>query len=169
MGNLDLTEIRKIHPLVGVDNVHFKMAPFDVEEIWGAPDYVIPNALNERVEYRSTLVTTYSEGKDSQLIEIGFSKACKLIQVVGINLFSYPKRKRLEALLDIDNNAYEETGTVVFLSLGVSLTGFFDKDGDDSDWAVTAFVGGRWDNFLSTMTRFNSQSLERKFSSGKKR
>jgi len=162
--NIDPIDIKIIRPYVGVDEIRFKMSPTDVQEFWGPPASSGTNYLGNYTETRSSSVATYEKkGKSPFLIEVGFSGSCTRLRVHGVNLFTYTKRRVLENLLEIDQNAYFDLGTVVFLSLGISLTGYFDSDGDDSDWAATAFATGRWDDYLSSMARFSPHVLEEKF------
>ena len=48
----------------------------------------------------------------------------------------------------------EYVGFIVFLGLGLTLTGF--HDGNDSQRAVTAFARGRWDHLRSKLRPFRS-------------
>jgi hypothetical protein len=48
-----------------------------------------------------------------------------------------------------DPDPTEMVGLLVFLKLGIALTGF--HDGRESDLAVTVFEPGRWDEHLSKM------------------
>lgn len=133
------------------------MKPYDVEQYWGKADRVSVNALGERVEYRSGVVTTYSL-TDNCLAEIGFTRRCINLTISCIEIFMPPKLERLRALLDIDNQVYEDVGFIVFKNLGVTLTGFLDPD--DSDMAVTAFVAGRWDEDCDNMKLFDRCKLK---------
>lgn len=82
--------------------------------------------------------------KDGQLCEIGFSKQ-SVVKLDEISVFSDPDA--LERILMKDSNIFEFYGFLVFLGLGVTLTGF--HDGSDSDKAMTVFGRGRWDSMLA--------------------
>jgi hypothetical protein len=79
---------------------------------------------------------------EETLVEVGFLKSA-LVVLKGIDLFHDTNSiKRIAAL---DGNIYEFYGFLVFLDLGITLTGFHDND--ESQKALTVFACGRWDQF----------------------
>lgn len=147
---MDFLDIERIFPYIGVDNIKFGMNPEEVASIWGTADRVRTNFLNESVEFRNGISTTYSHEK--KLVEIGIPKECTNVKLNDIPIFIPPKKDRLAQLLALDSSAWEDVGMIAFKNLGISITGF--EDSDDSDVAMSVFARGRWDADFETMIRY---------------
>jgi hypothetical protein len=76
----------------------------------------------------------------------------KNIVFKGINLFALDAPVVLKKLIEFDSEPMEYLGFLVFLKLGIQLTGFCDDDDDDK--AAALFVRGRWDSRMSKMKKF---------------
>jgi len=150
------SNIHRIQPYLGIDQVQFGMTPTHVAMLWGEADRISKNILNERIEYRNGIVTTYSLS-ETTLIEIGLKKLCTEIQLNNIYILKPPKIDRIKELLAIDNEVYEDVGMIVFKNLGISITGFMHDD--DSDVAICAFGRGRWDDDFLEMKLFDRKSV----------
>lgn len=59
----------------------------------------------------------------NQLIEVGFGHRATGVHIYNIQLFEQPQQDVLSELYKIDNNAFIGHGSIVFLNLGISLTG----------------------------------------------
>lgn len=81
---------------------------------------------------------------DGLLCDIGFSKQCT-VTLDNIDIFSHADA--LERILQKDGNVYEFYGFLIFFDLGITLTGFHDRN--ESDKAMTVFRRGHWDSFRS--------------------
>ncbi|QDD66156.1 hypothetical protein EJD96_19285 [Herbaspirillum seropedicae] len=147
---METLHIKDIFPYVGVDHVRFGMTPPEVAQLWGEPHSRSMNFLKQYVEYRGSVSTTYSS--ENQLVEIGLSRRCTDARIENIQIFLPPKRSRLVELLNLDKDAYEDVGIIVFKNLGISVTGF--EHSDDDDVAVSAFSRGHWDDDLEGMRAF---------------
>jgi hypothetical protein len=77
---------------------------------------------------------------DGLLCEIGFSKGCS-VRLDDVDIFSH--QDALERILQKDTNVFEFYGFLVFFGLGITLTGFHDRN--ESEKAMTVFRRGRWD------------------------
>ncbi|NQE49757.1 hypothetical protein RB25_19660 [Herbaspirillum rubrisubalbicans] len=147
---METVKIKEILPYVGVDQVRFGMSPTEVAEVWGEPHSRSMNFLKQYVEYRGNVSTTYSS--EHQLIEIGLSKRCTEARIKDIQIFLPPKSSRLTELLNLDKEAYEDVGIIVFNKLGISVTGFDHVD--DDDVAISVFSRGHWDEDLKGMRAY---------------
>ncbi|QBP77088.1 hypothetical protein E2K99_19755 [Herbaspirillum huttiense] len=143
-------KIEEVIPYVGVDHVRFGMTPAEVAQVWGEPPSRAVNFLKQYVEYRGSVSTTYSS--ENQLIEIGLSRHCTDARLGNIQIFSPPKRSRLVELLNLDKDAYEDVGIIVFKNLGISVKGF--EHSDDDDLAISAFSRGHWDEDFEAMRAY---------------
>ncbi len=66
---MDSLKIEEVIPYVGVDHVRFGMTPSEVTQVWGYLHSRSVNFINQYVEYRGSVSTTYSS--ENQFIEIG--------------------------------------------------------------------------------------------------
>lgn len=80
-------------------------------------------------------------GADDRLLcEIGFSRECS-VRLDDVDIFSH--EDALIKILQKDSNVFEFYGFLVFFGLGITLTGFHDRN--ESEKAMTVFRRGRWD------------------------
>lgn len=147
---MDALKIEEIISYVGVDDVRFGMSPTEVAKVWGPPHIHSVNFIKEYVEYRGSVSATYSS--ENKLVEVGLSKSCLNARIKGIKIFSPPKSSRLVELLNLDQEAYEKFGMIVFKNLGISVTGF--EDPDDADVAMSVFSLGHWDEDIERMRAY---------------
>lgn len=148
--SMDALKIEEIISYVGVDDVRFGMTPTEVAKVWGAPHIQSVNFIKEYVEYRGSVSATYSS--ENKLVEVGLSKRCINARINGVKIFSPPKSSRLAELLNLDKDAYEKFGMIVFRNLGISVTGF--EDSDDEDVAMSVFSRGHWDEDIERMRAY---------------
>jgi len=128
------------------------MIPTEVEQILGAPDQVSTNHLKQRVEFRSFMNLAYTAGQQEKLCHIGFGRQMEDITLNGINFFKNQPIEVLKKLVSIDGTPLLYMGFIVFLDLGIALTGFHDNDA--SQKAVTVFEKGSWDKRIGKMKEF---------------
>ena len=143
----------EIHPLIGVGAIEFGMTPSQVAYLIGPPDdFEVDESNNERREFRreNGLQAVYSENRG--LVELGFSRNISELCFYGKAVFSLPELDVINQIIDADNHPYFLLGFVVFLSLGITLTGFHDENEDQK--AVTVFEKGRWDSMKANMKPF---------------
>lgn len=141
-------QITTITPYIGLDGIKFGMSPAEVAQTCGLPDSTSINFFDEPIEYRDGFVFTYSKDAGA-LVELGVPRECVNVSVGGVMLFQAPRLDRLAELKSIDADAHEDPDVIVFRGLGISITGFRDKD--DDDVAMTVFAKGRWDELISDM------------------
>lgn len=135
-------------PGVGALPVTFEMSPGEVEAAIGPPDAVGTNYLGEREEDRGPTKVHYSLG-DTKVAEIGFLPQVH-VAFEGVDLFRRPDPIQLLAQRA---DPFECLGVIVFPKLGISLSGFHDRD--ESQKAITVFRPGRWDEFRDHMVPWN--------------
>lgn len=143
-----------IDPLIGVGEVKFGMTAAQVSSLIGAPDESdLDEDSNEIREYRreNGIQAVYSENA-KELVELGFGTNIVELNYDGVPLFTASDRAVYDRLLADDSNPYTLHGFIIFLEIGVTLTGFFKSDNDDK--AVTVFKKGRWDPLRPEMKKF---------------
>lgn len=101
---------------------------------------------NQVLRYKDLNCTLGPEG----LLEVGVLPELP-VRLRGIDLFNSPTA--LEAVCEMDGCPQEFLGFLVFMKLGVTMTGFHDQD--ESQKAVTAFASGRWDILMPQMKPFH--------------
>lgn len=143
----------EIVPYQGVGQLKFGMSQTDVFTVIGAPE-MVDHDDDEIREYRreNGLQTVYSQETD-KLVEIGLSRNIIELGFDGLQLFVEDPIVVLKHLVKLDPNPYELHGFVVFLGLGMTLTGF--HDGTEEQKAITIFERGRWDAMKSSLRKFS--------------
>ena len=149
---MDRNKTYEIFPLTGVAEIKFGLSPSDVESLWAPPDRKSKNMLGDSTEMRDASVITY-DGVDGRVAEIGFPSTYPNVIVNGVQIFQQPHANTVEQLKQLDAQAYEGEGFIVFRNLGISLSGF---RGDDFEaLTVTAFKAGWWDEDLAHMAKLS--------------
>ena len=129
----------EITPLRGVGPMDFGMTDSEIAKIMGDPLSVSTNNGGERVEYRDHLTIRYG---DSGVVEFTFPPEAKVF-FQGLDIFR--DENIIEQLMKHDPSPVDCLGFLLFLNLGIAITGI--HDGDESQRAVTACPSGRWDSF----------------------
>lgn len=142
----------QIAPLAGTDQVAFGMSPQEVENALGTPDQISKNHLGSRVEFRAAMNVGYSLATP-RVDHIGFGRQMTQLYLGELNFFFTPPEQVLRTLMVADSQPLTYLGFVVFLKLGIALTGF--HDGDESQKAVTLFPKGAWDKRVQKMQPFH--------------
>lgn len=137
-----------IEPYIGAIPLRFGMSPADVKVILGPPDELIPHPLGSRSELRKYLSLGY-DSTGSSLIEVVFSPGCN-VSYRGQDLFL--TTDLIAFLQQFDPNPKSWVGFVIFLDLGISLSGF--HDGDESQKAIAIVKKGYWDEYIEDFESF---------------
>jgi hypothetical protein len=135
-------------PYDGVDGLKFGMSPEQVAEALGPPSEITSNDLGEREERRDSQVPVIRYG-DSGIVEFSFLPETPAI-VDGENVFD--EEDPVAFLLSKDPSPYECLGFLIFLNLGLTLTGYHDEDA--SQRAITVFARGRWEEMRDHFEAF---------------
>jgi hypothetical protein len=135
-----------ITPYEAVGDVRFGMSRDQVIAALGSPKMTTRDrGGNVLLVYGTQDVTIGPEG----MVEASFVPGAP-VMIAGVDVFTDP-----DAFLElcrIDGAPKEMLGFVIFLNLGLTMTGFHDLD--ESQKAVTAFARGRWDVLLSELKDF---------------
>ena len=153
----------EIAPLEGVGTLRFGMTPDEVHALLGAPRVSRPRPARDpatRPSLQELYVPgpglTFEEAADApgglRLVAIGFGKATAELSYAGLKLFGVAPAEVLLRLAEDDPAPQEVAGTVVFVKLGLGLTGF--HEGPPDDLAVSASAPGQWDRLAGRMTPF---------------
>jgi len=136
-----------IRPLKGIGDVEFGMNPTQVKSILGAADSIRRRA-GKREEHREGMIVRYAD--DAGVVEFAFYPESSLL-MNDKDLFRHDDPVGL--LLSIDPSPMESLGFLVFLNIGVCITGF--HDGETSQRSITTFVEGYWDIASHRFTPFS--------------
>jgi hypothetical protein len=133
---------------VGAKPLLFGMTEAQADRFVGQP-------LSKRLNFRGELDAQYEwcsirfDPQNGTLLEVGFTSFAH-VKVCGLDLSRDPDAFR--KIIQQDSCPYELHGFVVLLDLGITLTGFHDRD--PNQLAVTAFTRGRWDTLKIKLKRF---------------
>lgn len=130
----------EIISFVGVGNIRFGMSPDEVKLLMSSPERQRLGKNGNLMESRGAISTIYS--KEKRLQEVGFSRNYEELTYKNINILKDPRGEVLGKLLKLDAQVFESYGFLIFMGLGITLTGFHDSAEDDV--AVTVFSKGVW-------------------------
>ncbi len=140
-----------IKPYWGAGPLRLGMSRKQVEAVLGPPDKTRSTTFfNETIEFRceSALQTVYSA--EGALVEISFGRAVEGVTINDLDVFKTPGREVIERLVKADGRPLEIVGIIVFLNLGISMTGFLQDD-EPGQKAIGVFAKGRFDTKLEKM------------------
>jgi hypothetical protein len=131
-----------LEPYVGPLPLRFGMTSVEVLEVLGEPIEVFRGPLGNRTESYPDLTLGYS-AEDELLMDAAFAPMAT-VQFAGINIFSHSNA--IEFLRSYDDSPFEWVGFIIFLKLGIRLSGFHDDD--ESQKAVGIVKQGYWDEYI---------------------
>jgi hypothetical protein len=138
-----------LEPYVGATPVRFGMTASEVKQVLGPPSQVSSNYLGEQEESRDGVKIRYSK-EDQTVVELSFLPTVNLI-FDSKNLFQQTDPIRI--IVGFDPDPYEWVGFVIFLALGVTITGYHDSD--LAQRSITVFSRGRWDAYRTQFAKFS--------------
>lgn len=133
-----------IHSYSSVGTIKFGMSSDQVRALLGEPRRITTNRFGEEVLAFDGMNVCVSPS--TGVVEVTLLPEAQPT-ISDIAIFSSPWA--LRRLRSLDDQPLEVVGTIVFLKLGISVTGL--HDGDDEQRAVSAFVKGRWAVFQDKM------------------
>jgi hypothetical protein len=133
-----------IHSYRSVGAIDFGMSSDQVRALLGEPSRITTNRFGEEVLAFDGINVCVSPS--TGVVEVTLLPETQPT-ISDIAIFGSPWA--LRRLRSLDDAPQEVLGAVVFLKLGISVTGL--HDGDDDQRAVSAFVKGRWDSFQDKM------------------
>jgi hypothetical protein len=140
----------ELYPHEGAGPLRFGMTPEAVHAVLSEPLVARPRrpamaAKASRQEmYPPALGLTYQQDDTGlALVAIGFGKAMAAVSYAGAKLFATRPDAVLRLFAAKDPEPRQIAGAIVFLRLGVGLTGF--HDGATDDLAVNISAAGQWD------------------------
>jgi hypothetical protein len=142
-----------IMPYVGVGPLRFGHGPDETRLLLGEPRATRAQPAKLREMHNGGIACIYEGERDRLgLVEIGFTKTVRDLEYIGVRLFEIPRMEAVRRLVGDDPDVAEALGSLVFLCLGLTMTGF--HDGREESLAMTAFTRGRWDIHISKMKPF---------------
>ncbi len=141
-------QMLEIIPYQSVGRIEFGMTADDIIDVLGEPHGTTRNRLGETVlDHGLTRITV-----DDRVgaVEVALLPDAHPT-LNGVDIFG--SSAALNRLLLMDGAPMETLGFLVFLNLGITVTGL--HDGDKSQRAATAFASGRWDRFRSELKPYS--------------
>lgn len=135
----------EIFPFLGVGPIKFGMSPKEVESVIGRADSFDQDIGYIR-EYRHTDLPIVSYDHNC-VTEIEAFYDVKKIIFKSRLIFEEPGRSILQFLEHENGGAALNVGVVLFNNIGIT-TGRLDQS-SPSDWSITAFSQGLWDDRIS--------------------
>jgi hypothetical protein len=139
-----------IEPHVGPIPIRFGMTPQEVEATIGPPAELLPSPFGNRTELRDSLSLSY-HAKENTLVEAVFSPGARVL-FHGCDLFSV--ENLIAFLRKFDDAPQSWVGFVIFVNLGIRLSGFHDAD--ESQKAIAVVEKGHWDDFIEDFEGYES-------------
>ena len=139
-----------IEPYEAIGPLHFGMDQNDVVAAMGEPQRITKSRRRNILLWYGDVNVTMEADK---LVEVGFGPAAP-VSIHGIHPFT--DQGAFDSLCRLDGNPCKVLGFIVFRNLGITLTGFHDKD--ESQKALTAFARGRWDVLEPQMKPYSLQA-----------
>ena len=147
-----------IAPYVGVGRVKFGMTPDQVAATWGPPESTGKTHLGGRVDFYADLNVGYTLDAIPTVNHVGGGRTLLQVEIATIKLFVEEPIAVIKRLFLLDASAGTYLGFLVFLELGISLTGFHDDDEDQR--AFAAFERGSWDKRIMKLKKIDIGALE---------
>jgi hypothetical protein len=124
------------------------MTPSELRKLLGQPQRESRNQRREIDESWGCISVRYDAQKETA-VEIGLMAPAQALYH-GQDLLAL--RDPIGLLQADDATPMEYVGFLIFLRLGLTLTGFHDDD--ESQKALTLFQAGRWDHLIQKMKPF---------------
>lgn len=118
-----------LQPYLGAGPLRLGMSRIQVEDVLGPPDKTKRTVFrNETQEFRreSGLQTVYSAPGEA-LVEISFY-GNQSVAFEDLDIFHTQGTNVIKRLAEADGKSLETVGILVFLNLGITLTGFLQED-----------------------------------------
>lgn len=143
-----------IVPYQSVGALVFGMTIQAVQQVLGQVDRIVKTDDDISEVYNFSLdILAQIQTSTNQLIEVGFGKRAKNVTLGNLSFFDTPSKDVVLALCHLDGSPLYTSGSLLFLKLGITLTGFLDKD-VDADKAVSFFHQGGADQVIPIMKPF---------------
>jgi hypothetical protein len=138
-----------LDPYVGALPIDFNMTASDVGRVLGPPRKVLPSALGGYDELRQDINIGYTtEGSIAGIVLLPNSS----LLFEGQDLFRAPDTVGFLSQFDSPMTA---VGMIMFLELGVRLSGFHDSN--EADKAIEVVRRGHWDEFKSRLVPYKME------------
>ena len=118
----------------------------------GVPASTSKTHLGGRVDFYETINIGYTASVTPVVNHVGGGRDATSAEIVEVKLFADNPEEVLRQLTLKDGAPKIYMGFVIFLNLGLSLTGFHDDD--ISQLAFAAFARGTWDARLQKLKPF---------------
>ncbi|KIQ05564.1 hypothetical protein RU07_01655 [Agrobacterium tumefaciens] len=137
----------EIHPGQGLGNLKFGMTISEVKAFIDQEEHRSVRDDVTEIYFENYLNLAFC---NDALYRIGATRYSSGITFKGIDIFAAEPLSVLKVMEAEDGEAFENYGFIVFLKLGVSLTGFHDDDLDNK--ALTVAVLVEWQALRNELT-----------------
>ena len=144
---------------VGAGPLRFGMTRKQLEDVLSPPDKTKRTTFrNETQEFRrdNGLQTVYSAAEDT-LVEISFY-GNQSVAFEAMDVFQTPGTEVIRRLSEADGKPLETVGILVFLNLGIAMTGFLQED-EPGQKSISVFAKGRWDSEIEDLKPFKLEKI----------
>lgn len=145
-----------IQPYVGIGRLRFGMKKDEVANILGPPDKLGKSTISSEIKefrYDNGLQTVYSD-TDYRLIEVSLYSNIPNVKLNELDIFNRSGNEVIKCLIEADGNPLTTVGIIVFLNLGISMTGFQQED-EPGQKSISVFEKGRWDEDIEDLEPFS--------------
>ena len=149
---MNTNERFEIVPHAGAGSIKFGMTPEQVENAIGVTDTSIINDQDELVEFRSAMNITYSKAPQHRVCHIGFGRQMEEVMFGETPVFRVNPDLVIKKIMELDPEPYLFVGFIIFLKLGITLTGFHDDDIDNK--ALAVFEHNEYEEYIHAMKPF---------------
>jgi hypothetical protein len=132
-----------VKPYDSIGSIRLGMSTNELVALLGQPKKIIKNHRQE-LDYQYVGYSIRVSPDEEKVVEVGVRPEIS-VELMGIKIFEDPNA--LEKLVEKDGQPYEFVGFLIFTNLGITVSGFHDKD--ESQKAITVFQKGRWDHLQS--------------------
>ena len=133
----------EIIPYIGALPIKFGMSINEVKKLIGDPISIEHDELGSLFSYQNYNVMFSLK---NEVEEIGFTALIKSVTFKDKKIFGVESNTNPYTFFKKHDKPITSDGAVVFLKLGISLTGY--PNGIVSDRALTCFKKGLWDDLL---------------------
>ena len=124
----------EIVPYKNAGPIVFGMNEKELKNILGEPLSVTESYIGTKVFIYDGITIGFAKETD-HVNHIGFGEEID-VKISGVNVFGDPDA--FANLLTLDGDPYEDVGIIVFLNLGITMTGFHTEE----EKSIVAFVKG---------------------------
>ena len=136
----------EFEPYVGALPLKFGMRPNEVLSLMKSNPNITKSYIGETEHDYGSVIARFSKEEDA-LVELSFIPKTSKLLFNKKDLFDVEHNGNpIKILHKVDPNIFETCGYLIFLNLGISVTGYHDDD--EEQRSISVFKKGYWDDEL---------------------